>query len=171
MSAFEEIEGLVVDIETGEIVNFPAGVGANEVAYLAGRRDAAMRQREKWDKLVGFYGELLGGYIDRTPEKKIKEGDYAVQWVEPKDREVIPTDMLVVWMDTQELPLPVKYNALAATVKTVDVPKLRELFKDDIAGIIERRPTKRYIKQDIIHKAAPSFHPVGDDLKPIPDNE
>lgn len=55
----QRLGDLLVDEETGEILEWPADAGADRLEYLGRQRAEARRQESAWRQLGGFHGRLL----------------------------------------------------------------------------------------------------------------
>ena len=153
-----EVDGLIIDEETGEILERPEGwTQTQDFRNFAQRRDEAVRQRDRWDKLAGFYGERLGEMLTALGTKKHVEADMSVQWVERKPMRKIDPAALFDVLAGMEMPMDERVRFLRECVKVVDADKALALNEDAVWPLVEYVPVKPYIRQDIVAKPAPAI--------------
>lgn len=150
-----EAEGLLIDADTGEIIEWPEGVTTDRFEWMKQKMIEAGAQMRRWEALGGFYKQALGRMLDQMGVKK-HEG---VQWVAPGPRRVLDPIKMADWMLSCEVPADIQLKVYRETVKAVDAAVVVDIFRDDsLAALVEERPSKPYIRFDVQARSAPSIH-------------
>jgi hypothetical protein len=151
-----EVDGLLIDAETGEVLEWPAGMTGDRFEWVKQRMIEAGAQMRRWEALGGFYKQALGRMLDQMGVKK-HEG---VQWVAPGPRKHLDPEKLARFMEDREIPFPVQVAAYRRIVRAVSADAFIEEFgsEESIAALIEEKPSKPYIRFDTPARAAPSIH-------------
>jgi hypothetical protein len=150
-----EVEGLLIDEDTGEVLDWPEGVTGDRFEWIKSRMIEANAQKTRWDQLCGYYKQALGRMLDEMGVKK-HEG---VQWVAPQERPWIDPVKLGVWLSETEVPIPMRLAVYDRATKALDAGIVRDMLPD--LDIIEYKASKPYIRFDTPQRAAPEIRRNG----------
>lgn len=145
--SYIDIQGLVVDSETGEVLTIPSGEDA--LSGAAWRRHAAKEQQKAWEKTV----DALDRVLLRQDTRKAQYGEVVVS---VRADSYAKTDVEAFASMLGELPLEAQDMAdIIAAAKGFDRDKLPARALEAFDDCSTRVPKKPYILTDAVLKQAP----------------
>ena len=145
--SYIDIQGLVVDSETGEVLTIPSGEDA--LAGAAWRRHAAKEQQKAWEKTI----DALDRVLLRQDTRKAQYGEVVVSVradTYPKtDVQAFASMLWDMGMEAHEM------EEIIAAAKGFDRDKLPARALEAFDDCTTRVPKKPYILTDAVLKQAP----------------
>ena len=145
--SYIDIQGLVVDSETGEVLTIPSGEDA--LAGAAWRRHAAKEQQKAWEKTI----DALDRVLLRQDTRKAQYGEVVVS---VRADSYAKTDVEAFVSMLGEIPLEAQeVDDIIAAAKGFDRDKLPARALEAFDDCTTRVPKKPYIITDVVLKQAP----------------
>ncbi len=140
-----KIDDLIIDEQTGEILQLPEGIG-EPLAWLTHKANDAIRASKAWEGIAGMYKKALGELLNQAGVKSIKTQYGAPGWRERKNRQV-RIDRLPDVIENYELDhghiLGLLLCASGLDVKMVAALKLPDGVKEKL---IDEMPPTTYVQ-------------------------
>ena len=151
-----KIGDLIIDEQTGEILQLPEGIG-EPLEWLTHKANEAIRSGKAWEGIAGMYKKALGELLNQAGVKSMKTQYGAPGWRERKNRK-IRLDKLPQVIKDYELPhgdvLALLLCASGLNLNMVDALKLPDGAKEKL---IDEQPPTMYVQ---ITPAAPMPPPI-----------
>lgn len=82
-----DYDALVIDPDTGEILQWPVDLSVGRVEFLQQQHAEALQQEKAWELRKQHLSRALGDEIAQTDGRVLITAGYKTTWVAPKDRE------------------------------------------------------------------------------------
>ncbi len=140
-----KIDDLIIDEQTGEILQLPEGIG-EPLAWLTHKANDAIRNGKTWEGIAGMYKKALGELLNQAGVKSIKTEYGAPGWRERKNR-TVRVDRLPDVIENYELDrgdlLRLLMCVSGMNVKMVDALELPDGAKEKL---IDEHPPTMYVQ-------------------------
>lgn len=113
--AYLDIDGIVIDEETGEIID-GAEDSPNLLIWAVHRLADANTQRKQWERQEGALKALL---MREMPDKKATDGTYVVSLVSGSERKTFNREAWRGFMEDEELTLS-EWREIALNAERID---------------------------------------------------
>lgn len=162
----QKIGDLVIDEETGEVLEWPEGVSGDKISALILRAVQARRNREGWEQAEALYKRAIGDQLSRAGVKAAKTQWGTASWRAPQPSPVGRADRLEAIAELHELTgtdLLLIYSCgthIDGKRLLLLAEKVPSLAKA-ITEMIEWRETKVHVRIDPPREAAPEIEVIG----------
>jgi hypothetical protein len=142
------VDGLLVDLETGEILEFPEGITGDKFEWAKHKLLQAQEQEKVWKARVQIFKSSLGKMLIDMGVKK-HEG---VQWVTGATVPKVKSDSFVDFIEQMEVPDSLKVTYYRDCSSTYNAKKVMEFFGgapgDDGYNLIHWDQRAGYVRYD-----------------------
>lgn len=154
MSDLIEIDGVLVDADTGECMDLPTGTDI--MAWRAARLMDAMEQTRAWERAVGA---LKAGFVREQQDRRCQYGDVVVSVRQNVRREFAP-EAFRAWLEDAHLDGGALLQ-LALAARAFDAAGIEdEQVREAVARHVVERPTRPFAVAERVRKAAPRVREV-----------
>ena len=149
MSDMIDIDGVLVDADTGEVLDLPTGTDI--MAWRAARLMDAIEQQRAWERAVGA---LKAGFVRDQADRKAQYGDVVVSVRQNMRREFAP-EAFRAWLEDAQLDGGALLQ-LALAARAFDVATIEDrLVRDAVARHVVEKPTRPFAVAERVRRAAP----------------
>lgn len=153
-----KIDDVVIDSETGEILEMPPGFSGDQLEWFVVRARQAREQEQTWKAAGGYFRKVIGGLLTQAGEKTIRTQHGIASWRGRQNRKADPARLEGVAAE-YELDADA-VTSILSTAKTLDVKRLDELKAiidpEAIDALITEDPTE-WVQVDAPRLAAPKI--------------
>lgn len=153
-----EIDGAVIDDETGEVMDLPAG--SDRMGWLAARLIDAIEQERAWTRAVAA---LKTVFVKDQEERKAQYGDVVVS-IRQSTRREFATEPFREWLADAQLDGGALLQ-LALAARAFDIGSIAD---NGLVAAVERyvvaKPTRPFAMAERVRKAGPRVREIAEAL-------
>jgi len=163
-SYLEKVDDLLIDPQTGEIIEFPEGLQAasERLAWLAHEYKEATNQENEWKAAKIRYAIVMERLLREMDWTAIKTERYIVRWQPGYNKahmENLPKAQANFELSDEDVNLIILQCASALDAKRLELQaQSRPDLKDALMSLIE--PTKGFIRVERLRREAPAVERI-----------